>query len=67
MEAVEEDSEDEAVEEASHEEKALAEEEVLAKVADQSLVIIVESQDTMLGTIKMPLLLVTTANLMIIP
>ena len=43
MEAVEEDSEDEAVEEASHEEKALAEEEVLAKVVDQSLVIIVES------------------------
>ena len=41
-EAVEEDSEDEAMEEASHEEKALAEEEVLAKVADQSLVIIVE-------------------------
>ena len=52
----------EAVEEASHEEK-----EVLAKVADQSLVIIVESQDTMLGTVKTPLLLVTTANLMTIP
>ena len=67
MEAVEEDSEDEAVEEASHEEKALAEEEVLAKVTDQSLVIIVESQDTMLGTVKTLLLLVTTANLMIIP
>ena len=67
MEAVEEDSEDEAVEEASHEEKALAEEEVLAKVADQSLVIIVESHDNMLGTVRMPLLLVTTANLMIIP
>ena len=61
MEAVEEDSDDEAVEEASHEE------DVLAKVADQSLVIIVESQDTMLGTVKTLLLLVTTANLMIIP
>ena len=48
-------------------EKALAEEEVLAKVVDQSLVIIVESQDTMLGTVKTPLPLVTTANLMIIP
>ena len=58
---MEEDSEDKAVEEASHEE------EVLAKVTDQSLVIIVESQDTMLGTVKTPLLLVTTANLMIIP
>ena len=67
MEAVEEDSEDEAMEEASHEEKALAKAEVLAKVADQSLVIIVESQDTMLGTVKTPLPLVTTANLMIIP
>ena len=67
MEAIEEDLEDEAMEEASHEEKDLAEEEVLAKVADQSLVIIVESQDTMLGTVKTPLLLVTTANLMIIP
>ena len=55
------------MEEASHEEKALAEEEVLAKVMDQSLVIIVESQDTMLGTVKTLLLLVTTANLMIIP
>ena len=42
MEVVEEDPEDEAVEEASHEEKALAEEEVLAKVMDQSLVIIAE-------------------------
>ena len=41
MEAVKEDSEDEAMEEASHVEKALAEEEVLAKVVDQSLVIIV--------------------------
>ena len=42
MEAMEEDSEDEAVEEASHEEKALAKEEVLAKVVGQSLVIIAE-------------------------
>ena len=41
-EAVQEDSEDEAVEEALHVEKALAEEEVLAKVVGQSLVIIVE-------------------------
>ena len=39
MVAVEEDSEDEAVEEALHEEKASAEEKVLAVVADQSLVI----------------------------
>ena len=39
-EAVQEDSEDEAMEEASHVEKALAEEEVLAKVVGQSLVII---------------------------
>ena len=38
----EEDSEDKAVEEASHVEKDLAEEEVLAKVVDQPLVIIVE-------------------------
>ena len=36
--AVEEDSEDEAVEEALHEEKSLDEEGVLAKVMDQSLV-----------------------------
>ena len=42
MEAVEEDSEDEAMEEASHKEKALAGEEVLAKVMAQSLVITVE-------------------------
>ena len=55
------------MEEALHVEKALAEEEVLAKVADQSLFIIVESQDTMLGTVRMPLLLVTTTNIMIIP
>ena len=48
-------------------EVALHEEEALAKVANQSLVIIVESQDTMLGTVKTQLLLVTTANLMIIP
>ena len=41
-EAMEEDSEDEAMEEASHMEKALDEEEVLAKVMDQSLVITVE-------------------------
>ena len=38
MEAVEEDSEDEAMEEALHEEKASAEEKVLAVVADQLLV-----------------------------
>ena len=38
MEAVEEDSEDEAKEEALHEEKASAEEKVLAVVADQLLV-----------------------------
>ena len=50
-----------------HVEKDLAEEEVLAKVVDQSLVIIVELWDTMLGTVRTPLLLVTTANLMIIP
>ena len=42
MEAMEEDSEDEAVEEALQEEKASAEERVLAVVADQSLVITVE-------------------------
>ena len=42
-EAVQEDLEDEAMEEASHAEKDLAEEDVLAKVVDQSLVIIVES------------------------
>ena len=41
-EAVQEDSEDEAEEEASHVEKALAKDEVLAKVVDRSLVIIVE-------------------------
>ena len=40
--AVEEDSEDEAVEEALHEEKASAEEKVLAMVVDQSLVITAE-------------------------
>ena len=66
MEAVEEDSEDEAMEEASYEEKALAEEEVLAKVVGQSLVIIVELSDTMLGIARTPLLLVITANLTII-
>ena len=38
MVAVEEDLEDEAVEEALHEEKASAEEKVLAVVADQLLV-----------------------------
>ena len=42
MEAVQEDLEDEAMEEASHMEKDLAEEEVLAKVVGQSLVIIAE-------------------------
>ena len=42
MVAVEEDLEDEAMEEALHEEKALAEEKVLAMVADQSLVITAE-------------------------
>ena len=56
-----EDSEDEAEEEASHER------EVLVKVVDQSLVIIVELSDTMLGISRTPLLLVITANLMIIP
>ena len=61
MEAMEEDSEDEAVEEASHEE------EVLVKVMDQSLVIIEELSDTMLGTARTPLLLVITANLTIVP
>ena len=39
MVAMEEDSEDEAMEEALHEEKASAEEKVLAVVVDQSLVI----------------------------
>ena len=39
---VEEDSEDEAVEEAFPEEKASAEEKVLAEVVDQSLVITAE-------------------------
>ena len=42
MEAVQEDSEDEAVEEALDVEKGLAEEEVLAKVVGQSLVITLE-------------------------
>ena len=42
MEAMEEDSEDEAEEEALHEEKASAEEKVLAVVADQLLVTIAE-------------------------
>ena len=42
MVAVEEDSKDEAMEEALHEEKASVEEKVLAVVADQSLVITVE-------------------------
>ena len=42
MEAVEEDSEDEAVEETLREEKALAEERVLAVVMDQLLATIVE-------------------------
>ena len=42
MVAVEEDSEDEAVEEALHEEKPSAEEKVLAVVVDQSLVITAE-------------------------
>ena len=60
-EAVQEDSEDEAEEEALHEE------EILAKVVGQSLVIIAELQDTMLGTVKAPLLLVIIENLMIIP
>ena len=41
-EAVQEDLEDEAEEEALHVEKALAEEGVLAKVVGQSLVIIAE-------------------------
>ena len=54
------------MEEALHVEKDLAEEEVLAKVVGQSLVIIVELKDSMLGTVRTPLLLVTTANLMII-
>ena len=61
MVAMEEDSEDEAVEEALHEEK------VLAMVADQLLVTTAELWDTMLGTVRAPLPLVTTANLMIIP
>ena len=39
---MQEDSKDEAVEEALHVEKGLAEEEVLAKVVGQSLVIIAE-------------------------
>ena len=42
MVAVEEDSEDEAMEDALHEEKDSAEEKVLAVVTDQSLVITVE-------------------------
>ena len=42
MVAVEEDSEDKAMEEALHEEEASAEEKVLAVVADQSLVITAE-------------------------
>ena len=42
MVAMEEDSEDEAVEDALYEEKASAEEKVLAMVTDQSLVIIVK-------------------------
>ena len=42
MEAVEEDSKDEAVEEALHEEKASAEEKVLAMVTAQLLVITAE-------------------------
>jgi len=42
MGAEEEDSEDEAMEEALHKEKASAEERVLDVVADQSLVITVE-------------------------
>ena len=42
MVAGEEDSEDEAVEEALQEEKASAEEKVLAAVAEQSLVITAE-------------------------
>ena len=42
MVAMEEDSKDEAVEEALHEEKASAEERVLAMVTDQSLVITAE-------------------------
>ena len=42
MEAMQEDSKDEAKEEALHVEKDLAEEEVLAKVMDRSLVIIAE-------------------------
>ena len=42
MEAVEEDSGDEAVEEALQEEKASKKEKVLAVVADQSLVITAE-------------------------
>ena len=42
MEAVQEDLEDEAAQEALHVEKALSEEEVLAKVMDRLLVIIAE-------------------------
>ena len=61
MEAEEEDSEDEAEEEASQEK------EVLVKVVDRSLVIIVELSDTMLGIARTPLLLVITANPTIIP
>ena len=61
MVAMEEDSEDEVVEE------ALQEEKVLAVVADQSLVITAELLDTMLGTVRAPLPLVTTANIMLIP
>ena len=66
MEAVEEDSQDEAVEEALREEKTSAEERVLAVAVDQLLVTTMELQDTILGTVRTPLPLVTTANIMII-